>query len=239
MKSRLPDVSIILPTYNECDSLPRLIPKIHRHLHKNDLHEEIIVVDDHSPDHTAEIAEALSKRYPIRLIRRQGHRSLSRSVLDGINAAKSDICVVMDADGSHPPQTLKRMILPIQSGKVDITVGTRYIAGGRIKGWPLQRRLLSFLGGGLAFFLTPLHDPMSGYCGIRKPILHSVTLNPSSWKWVLELIVKLKNPRFKEIPITFLDRSRGRSKMTLKERWNFLHHLLYLYGYKLGIISHD
>lgn len=227
------DVSIILPTYNEAENLPILIPQIFDILKPLSLSVEVLVVDDHSPDHTALVARTLSKQYRIRVIERLYERGLSSAVIRGFQSSRSTVCVVMDADGSHPIERLPDMIMPLLNQEADITVGSRNIAsGGSIK-WPWYRKAISKTAAFLTLGLTKLSDPTSGFMGVRRSLLSTAFLNPIGWKIVLEVVVKLPAARLKEVPIIFCDRQYGKSKMSLKQQGLYLLHLLRLYRYKI------
>lgn len=226
------ETSVILPTFNEAANIPLIIPRICAVLASENIQGEIIVVDDASPDGTGKIAQSLSDRYPVRVLMRTKDRGLAASVLDGISVSGARTCVVMDADGSHPVDTIPDMIRPVLNGSADIVVGSRYSGGGKIIGWPLHRRLLSRAAGLLARGLTNMSDPTTGFMAVRRDLVDGLQLNPTGWKIVLEIVVRLGFKRMIEIPITFEDRRYGQSKMSLKEQWNYIRHLYRLYRYK-------
>src|SRR5262249_45856891 len=147
---------------------------------------EIVVVDDASGDGTAELARELGKSLPIRTVERVDERGLSTAVLRGLTEARTDVCVVMDADLSHPPESIPRMLKALQEG-ADVGVGSRYVRGGDIDEWPLFRRLTSWAGTMLARPLTPLRDPMSGFFCLRRSLLDGVALKPRGFKILLEI----------------------------------------------------
>jgi dolichol-phosphate mannosyltransferase len=163
---------------------------------------------------------------------RTEERGLATAVIDGFNLSKARVCAVIDADGSHPVENLPDMITPILEDEADAAVGSRHAKGGAIDGWPWHRRLVSRVASLLASGLTTLSDPTSGYMALRRTLLDGVTLAPVGWKIVLEVIVKLGSIRLIEIPITFTDRKLGKSKMSLREQFNYLRHLYRLYIFK-------
>ncbi len=224
-------ISIILPTYNEVDNIELIIAKIAEVLDVNNMNGEIIVVDDNSPDGTANIARGLSEKYPVKVRVRKTARGLSRSVLKGFEVAQGSICLVMDADLSHPVERIPDMVEPIIGGEYDMSVGSRYISGG---GWDSGNsirnkvsRFASFLSRGL----TSLSDLTSGYMAIRKGILKTSDIDPLGWKIVLEIAVKVQ-PRIKEVPILFSKRNAGKSKLGLRAQYEYLYHLMKLYYFK-------
>ena len=228
-------ISIILPTYNEAENIKLIVPKISKVLNDEGIKGKIIVVDDNSPDGTASIALELAERYPVRVHVRKNERGLSKAVMKGFELAEGDICVVMDADLSHPVEKLPLMIKPILDDKCDVTVGSRYIIGGGCESLPLLRKIISKGARLLAKGVTTLSDPTSGFMAIRKSIIDGIKLDPLGWKIVLEVIVKT-NPRFLEIPIIFTDRKEGKSKLGFKARIDYIHHLWRLYCYKYPTI---
>jgi dolichol-phosphate mannosyltransferase len=224
-------ISVILPTYNEADNIRRIIPAISKVFREKAIEGEVIVVDDDSPDGTASIASNLAGSYPVRVHVRKSGRGLSRAVIDGFGLARGEVCVVMDADLSHPVEKIPDMIQPILEGKCDATVGSRYVVGGGAQNWPLLRKIISKGAGLLAKGVTGLSDPTSGFMALRKSILEGITLDPLGWKIVLEVIVKTKS-RVMEIPIVFADREEGESKLGLKAQVDYLRHLGRLYAYR-------
>jgi len=229
-------ISIILPTYNEADNIKLIVPKLSKVLNDNDIQGEIIVVDDNSPDGTGHVVLELAERYPVRVHVREDERGLSRAVIKGFELAGGDICVVMDADLSHPAERLPGMLRPILEGKCDATVGSRYVTGGGCEDWSMQRKIISKGAGILAKGVTTLSDPTSGFMAIRKSLVDGIKLDPLGWKIVLEVIVKT-NPRVLEVPIIFADRREGESKLGPKAQIDYIHHLWRLYCHKYPAIS--
>jgi dolichol-phosphate mannosyltransferase len=216
-------LSVIVPTYNEAENVPVLIPRIEGAIGYLRSHE-IIIVDDSSPDGTAEKSEGLSLRYPVRTLRRKSARSLSGAVIDGARMASFDCIAVLDADLSHEPESLPRIVSPILQGKADITIGSRYLSAGMIEGWPLHRRILSRLGTLLARLIVGVRDPLSGYFACRKDLLASPAndIKPRGYKILLEVLGRIEGLRVEEIPTVFCDRVAGKSKLGLRQQIDFL-----------------
>jgi dolichol-phosphate mannosyltransferase len=229
-------ISIIIPTYDEAHNIRMIIPTLSKVLSSEGIEGEIIVVDDDSPDGTAKIALELSDRYPVRVHVCKDERGLSKAVIKGFELAEGDICIVMDADLSHPVEKVPAMVKPILENECDATVGTRYVAGGGCESWGLLRRVISKSAGLLAKGVTSLSDPTSGFMAIRKSIINGKPLDPLGWKIVLEVIVKTK-PRVLEVPIIFSDRKEGKSKLGLRAQFDYVHHLWRLYCYKYPSVS--
>ncbi|MFH1350398.1 MAG: glycosyltransferase family 2 protein [Pseudomonadota bacterium] len=230
-------VSVILPTYNEAENMQLIIPRLHGALHDNGLKGEIIVVDDDSPDGTAKAALRFAGRFPVKVHVRKKGRGLSKSVIKGFQLAEGGICVVMDADLSHPAEKVPAMVKPILEDRCDAVVGSRYIPGGGFESLPLPRKIISKLAGILAKGVTTLSDPTSGFMAIRKDMINSEKLDSLGWKIVLEVVVK-SNLRIQEIPIIFANRKLGRSKLGFKTQIEYIRHLWRLYDYKYpGILQ--
>jgi dolichol-phosphate mannosyltransferase len=226
-------VSVVLPTYNESANIPVIIPKICSVLEGAGIRGEVIVVDDNSPDGTAEAAGKLAENLPVRIVLRTEERGLATAVIAGFNLSGAQVCVVMDADGSHPVEKLPEMIRPILDDRADMTVGSRHVTDGGIGQWPLHRRIVSKAAAMMTLGLTKMSDPTSGFMAIRRACLQGLELNPVGWKIVLEIVVKARTDRLVEVPITFNDRELGESKMSLKEQWNYIKHLCRLYKFRM------
>ncbi len=224
-----PVLSVVIPTYCERDNIGLLIERLNNHLKEASLAYEVIVVDDASPDGTADTARSLGDRYPVRVIRRHEERGLATAVLRGIEECRGYLVVVMDGDLSHPPERVADIAGPVLEGRADMTIGSRYIAGGEARNWPWLRRVISKTAIRLASPLTPVKDPMSGFFCIRRDLLQGLDLNPLGYKIALEILVKASPQRVLEIPICFADRRLGKSKFGPAEMFLYLRHLQRLY----------
>jgi len=232
--SKNPLVSIIVPTYNEVENIETLVTSIFRALGSHKIKGEIVIVDDNSPDGTAAAAEKLKERYEVKVIRRADKGGLSSAVLDGLKAAHGEIIGVMDADLSHPPEAISGLVKPLLEGKADMTIGSRYVAGGKTSGWPVKRKVVSKTASILARPLTGVRDPMSGFFFFKRGIIEGKTLNPSGYKIGLEILVKSDSRRIDEIPYVFVERRKGKSKLGMKENMEYLLHLVKLYWHKIN-----
>ena len=228
-----PEISVVVPTYREAENIPALAKRIAAALAGRDY--ELIISDDPSGDDVASVCASLAENIPLHLLSRTGTRGLSAAVMDGIAIARGEFVAVMDADLSHPPEKIPELIAPLRAGNADFVVGSRYVAGGETAGdWPLLRRLNSLAATLLARPLTPLADPMSGFFAFRRAQTPPPEkLSPVGYKIGLEIAVKAGYARDKisETPIFFGDRHAGKSKMSLREQWNYLRHLRRLYHY--------
>lgn len=231
-----PQVSVVLPTYCEAESLPVIVPAIAAELARAGLSCEVVVVDDDSPDGTAEVAAELAARFPVRVERRRGARGLATAVLRGVELSRAPVCVVMDADGSHPVSALPEMVRLVAEDKADVVVGSRHVEGGGSRDWPLSSQLKSKLAAALTFGLTSMTDPTTGLMAVKRALVEKLVrahaLDPVGWKIVLEIVVKGAPVRVAEVPIVFEDRALGQSKQSLRVYGQYLRHLLRLYGHR-------
>jgi dolichol-phosphate mannosyltransferase len=231
-----PRIVVIVPTYNEHENTPILLERIFSVATEEHLGLEVLIVDDHSPDGTAEVARREAGKYSgkVKVLEREGPRGLAVAVLDGIRATTAPAIVVMDGDLAHPPEAIPALLEPILSGKAQFVVGSRYVEGSRIENWTLFRWLNSKVASLLARPLTKVKDPMSGFFSFSRDVLeHALSLKPTGYKILLELLVKTACREVIEVPIVFCDRTRGASKMGLGEQARFLVHLGKLYAYRV------
>jgi len=237
-------ISIIIPTYNESKNILQILKSIGENLPKN-LLAEAIVVDDNSPDGTGKIVEDYLKEvkqkigYIIHVIHRKTKSGLSSAVLRGIEHATGDTIVVMDSDFSHPPKIIPRLIEEIKRSGCDIAIASRYAAGGAIKGWTLKRKLLSSTATRIARKGLGINesDPMSGFFAFKRKIIDGLKLDAIGYKMLLEILVKTKGAKVKEIPYTFTDRTRGSSKLDSSTMLDYVKSVwrLYRYGRKAKV----
>ncbi len=218
-------MSIIIPTYNERENLEELLPRIGSSM--MDLDYEVIVVDDSSPDGTADVA--LSGELPARVIIRPERSGLSSAVLDGFRAARGDILCVMDADLQHPPELLPELYRMALS--YDVVIASRYVKGSSLEGWSLFRKLLSKGSILLARLLIPrvrgIRDTSSGYFALRRECLPD-GMNPRGFKILLEVLVKGNWSSVIELPYAFSPRRSGRSKLGIRTIASYLLQVLEL-----------
>ena len=228
----LRSVSVIVPTYKEAAALPRLLERVAAVREQYPLDLELIISDDNSRDGTEEVVRTAG--YPwVRLLVRTTDRGLSPAVLDGIRLARHDWLFVMDADLSHPPETIPKMLDELERG-ADFVIGSRYVAGGSTDAeWGVKRWLNSKIATVLARPFTDARDPMAGFFGLhRDTFLRGEDLNPIGYKIALELIVKCRCGQLAEVPIHFTDRQVGESKLTLSEQLKYIMHLRRLFIFK-------
>jgi dolichol-phosphate mannosyltransferase len=194
---------------------------------------DIIIADDNSPDSTAGIAQKLPKKYKVKVLLRKKNKGLSKSVVDGFKIAKGNIIGVMDADFTHPPEIIPKILDKLKKENADILVGSRKTKGGEIKNWPLHRKIISKFATLLAKPLTKIKDPMSGFFFLKKEVIKNIKFRPKGYKILLEILVKGNYKKAEEIPILFKDRIKGESKLTKKIYLEYLMQLIELYLYKI------
>ncbi len=207
-------ISVIIPTYNESKNMPELLSAIDRVFAHAGINQfEVIVMDDNSPDGTADLVNEL--QIPkIRAVNRKGKpRGLAPAVMDGFAEAKGDVWCVMDADLSHPPEVLPLLAKAIEEGAV-IAVGSRYVKGGGVKDWPLKRQLASRAACLAANLVTSVRDSTSGFFMVRKEALEGIVLTAEGFKIGLEVFARARHDgKIREVPYVFKDRTRGSSKL--------------------------
>lgn len=227
-------ISIIVPTFNERETIYNFLEETVNQLQINKLNASIIVVDDNSPDGTYEIVEQFSKKHNnVSLVRRTTDRGLASACIYGFGLTNNSILGVMDGDLSHAPKALPYLINPLIYNLCDITVGSRYITGGRILNWPLRRYIISRTACLFGSALTSIKDVTSGFFFFKRSVIEGVNLDPIGFKICLEILVKGNYQTAMEIPFTFSDRITGKSKMGAKQIHLYLKHLYKLYSYKM------
>ena len=230
-----PDLTMVIPTYNERDGIRDLVAALLGCAGAAHIRLELVIVDDNSPDGTGDVADELARIYPaVQVVHRAGKLGLGTAVVAGFAVAHADIVGVMDADFSHPPSLIPRMLAVFQASEADVLVASRYIPGGSTPNWPFKRRLLSRIGCWLARPLSPIRDAASGFFLIRRSIARSVDIKAGGFKICLELIVRAGAARLVEIPYRFDDRELGESKMSLREAAGYLVQLRDLYLLRLS-----
>jgi dolichol-phosphate mannosyltransferase len=210
---------VIIPTYNERKNIPVLVAGLMVHPGVR-----VLVVDDQSPDGTGEVAEALAREYPgrIEVMHRTGRRGFGRSYIDGIKKAIDepvDVLCQMDADLSHDPKQLPDLIAA--TAYADVVIGSRYVPGGAIVNWPKRRRILSRVANFYIRGVTRLsaRDCTSGYRCWRRTSLATVPLDrffSDGYSFLVEMlfVAARSGHRIAEVPITFVERREGESKVS-------------------------
>ncbi|MDR1990310.1 MAG: polyprenol monophosphomannose synthase [Acidobacteriaceae bacterium] len=224
------DLTLVIPTYNECERIDRLLEQIFEVASASHVTIEVIVVDDNSSDGTGQRAEAWATRERVRVLHRPGKLGLGSAVLDGFAMAETDIIGVMDADLSHPPDLIPRLYATITGGDIDIVVASRYIPHAGTRNWPVGRLMLSRLACLLAWPITPVRDATSGFFLVRRSCLAGFQTRVRGFKIGLELLVRARPRSVAEVGYVFVNREAGKSKMTVSEGLGFLRQLSSLYA---------
>ncbi|KXT02405.1 hypothetical protein AC578_7834 [Pseudocercospora eumusae] len=230
--------SVLLPTYNERKNLPIIVWLLNKTFTENNLDYEIIIVDDGSPDGTQDIAKQLIKAYGsnhIVLKPRAGKLGLGTAYVHGLQFATGNFVIIMDADFSHHPKFLPAMIAKQAEGNYDIVTGTRYAGDGGVYGWDLKRKMVS--RGANLFADTVLRPGVSDLTGsfrlYKKPVLQEVIhrTEAKGYTFQMEMMVRAKGMGFKvaEVPISFVDRLYGESKLGGEEIVEYLKGVLGLW----------
>ena len=218
--------SIILPTYNERDNLPIIYYLLDKTFAGAKLQYEVVIVDDSSPDNTLEVAEAIQKSYGkdhVTIVSRKGKLGLGTAYIAGLKAAKGERVILMDADLSHHPKFIPQMVEIMDKEMVDIVTGTRYRRGGGVYGWDLKRKVTSRGANFLAdFLLNPGVSDLTGSFRLyERQVLEQILpqVQCKGYAFQMEIIVRSKKAGFtvSEVPITFVDRIYGESKLGAKE----------------------
>jgi len=214
-------VVVVIPTYNEAENLPLLIPRVL----EQDARITILVVDDNSPDGTGKLADELAASTGrVQVLHRAQKQGLGAAYRAGIRRALdlgADVVVQMDADFSHPPETLPELLREIESH--DVVLGSRYLDGITVVNWPIERILISYFGNWYARKVTGLRisDTTGGFRCMRRELLEEIDferIRADGYSFQIELNYRFqrRGARVKEIPFFFLDRRRGTSKLTLR-----------------------
>jgi len=220
---------MVVPTYNERERLGELTDALFDACGAHHVELELVIVDDNSPDGTGAIADALARSRRMTVIHRAGKLGLGTAVVAGFGVASAEIVGVMDADFSHPPSLVPRMLAVLLATNADVLVASRYVPGGSTPDWPAARRALSRAACLLARPLSPIRDAASGFFLIRRSIAAGVEIKAGGFKICLELLVRAWPTRLVEIPYRFDDREQGESKMSMREAAGYLIQLKDLY----------
>lgn len=227
-KADQPKLSLIIPTYNEAENLPRLVERVHSALEGHAF--ELIVVDDDSPDGTAAVANELSRDFPLKLVVRTGQRGLATAAIAGFGHASGRVLGVMDADLQHPPEYLPQILAAIDHG-FDLVVASRYSPGGADLGGVVRKtmsRAASLLTRAVVSSARKTPDPLAGFFLLRREVVDGAELKPVGYKILLEVLVRGKARRVTSLPYVFQQRLAGNSKFNLSEQVTSLRHIMRL-----------
>ncbi|WP_022834912.1 polyprenol monophosphomannose synthase [Salisaeta longa] len=221
----MPDASstlVIIPTYNEAQNIEAVLEAVLQQPGRL----SVLVIDDGSPDGTAELVTARQARHPerIHLIQREGKLGLGTAYLRGFQFALQRsytyICE-MDADLSHDPEDLPRLVGPVRSGSADLAIGSRYVGGVRVINWPLTRLMLSYGAGVYTRLITglPVQDVTAGFKCFHRRVLERIDLDrvrSNGYAFQVEMHYRTWRAGFDivEVPVVFTERTEGQSKMS-------------------------
>jgi dolichol-phosphate mannosyltransferase len=213
---------VIIPTYDEVVNLPLIVGRLRAAVPEAD----VLVADDNSPDGTGVLADELAAADgQVHVLHRSGKQGLGAAYLDGFNWGQTrgyDVLVEMDADGSHPPEQLPDLLERIEAG-ADLVIGSRWVEGGSVVNWPHSRQVLSRTGSLYARIALglPLRDVTAGYRAFRSTALEKLDLgevDSQGYCFQIDLAARAirRGLRVDEVPITFVEREHGTSKMNRK-----------------------
>lgn len=212
---------VVVPTYNEAENLPLLVPRILAQAPEL----EVLVVDDDSPDGTGKLALELAANNPrVHVLQRAEKQGLGPAYRAGFARALdlgADLVIQMDADFSHPPESIPNMLAEIENH--DVVMGSRYVHGITVVNWPIERILLSYYGNWYVRKVTglPISDTTGGFRCMRRRALETIDvdrIHANGYAFQMELNFRFvkSGARIKEIPFFFVDRTRGTSKLNLR-----------------------
>ncbi|KAA3642648.1 MAG: polyprenol monophosphomannose synthase [Bacteroidetes bacterium] len=218
----MPKKLVIIPTYNELENIRQIIDAVLT------LQEEfhVLIVDDGSPDGTADIVKSLFDKYPNRLFieERKGKQGLGTAYIHGFKwglANQFDYLFEMDADFSHNPNDLIRLFEACHIDGADLAIGSRYVKGVNVVNWPMGRVLMSYYASVYVRFITgmSIHDSTAGFKCYKRVVLETINLDQVKFKgYAFQIEMKFTTWKFgfkiKEVPIIFTDRQEGTSKMS-------------------------
>ncbi len=226
------EVTVILPTYKERENIPIIIPAIEEVFEDEGWDAEILVVDDNSPDGTAEVAKELAEEYGnIRVVVRKEKPGLGLAYRRGFKEAEGDVVVCMDADGQHPPEYLPDLVNPVLEGKWDFSLGSRYVEGAVLENFPWYRRLNSWGARLVAKLLLkiPYKDPTSGFRAIKREVVENgFPYVSEGFEIQVETLAKAHYMGYyiEEVPFTFKPRERGASNVNIRQILRYIRGVL-------------
>ena len=230
--------SVILPTYNEKQNLPLICELLRNTFNSNNLKWEIVIVDDDSPDGTGEVAGRLQNIFSskhLKIVKRSGKLGLGSAYRAGLTECKGDFVILMDADFSHHPKFIPTFIKAQSESNADVVTGTRYIDNGGVYGWDLRRKLTSRVANYIATIMLghTVSDLTGSFRLYKRDVIENIMRYVKSTGYVfqMEIIVRAKQLGYSiiEVPITFVDRQFGESKLGKNEILQYLKGLFKLF----------
>lgn len=228
------ELSLILPTYRESRNIQTALREVFETLSAVEgLRFEIVVVDDNSPDGTAQLALDAAVAVPcVRVVQRTSESGLATAVIRGWQLARGQVLGVMDADLQHPPAVLAHLVEAMRGG-ADLAVASRHIEGGGVSDWSIFRRMISRTAQLIGLILLPeaagrVSDPMSGYFLLRRKAIAGIPLHPMGYKILIEVLARGQASHIAETGYVFRERQRDESKVSARIYVAYLRHLLRL-----------
>lgn len=223
-------LSIVIPTFNEKQNVVTITTRIREAL-KGVCNYEIWFVDD-SKDETPNILEELSCEYPeVNYVHRTNARGLGTAVVEGFQKSEGQFLIVMDADLQHPPELLPVIYQRLRDG-VEVVIPSRFVEGGSDGGLNVFRKLVSWTARSIGRMaikrLRRITDCTGGFFGLHRSVIDNAKLNPIGWKILMEVLVNGEYSTVHEVPYSFTNRDAGESKMSLREQWNYIRHIVKL-----------
>lgn len=232
MRSYFPTVSVVVPTFNESQNLPRLVGLLDEAM--GDMPWEVVFVDDDSPDGTWKVAKQMAKDDPrVRCIRRVGRRGLAGACIEGALSSAAPYVAIMDADLQHDEAILPAMVSKLENDEADIVIGSRFVGDGSSEGgFSARRAFASRVATHLAAFIIgrQVSDPMSGFFALKREVFEAVatSLVPSGFKILLDILASTRGQiRVAEVAYRFRSRQEGLSKFDTRAILDFLGLLLH------------
>ena len=231
-----PSVSILVPTLNEADNIDPILSRLLSTIELNGLDAEVLVVDGGSSDETRARVERWPGDQPVRLVKSDAKRGLAGDIIAGAKMARGKVVVVLDADLSHPPETIPQLIQPLLDGTHDMALASRYVRGGSMLDWPWTRWLVSRAATMLVSPLVSVKDPLSGFFAARRELLLQLASDMAGFKIVLGMLVRGGAAlRVIEVPIVFHNRTSGKSKFGIRQIGIFLMQFIALLGGRIPV----
>ncbi|HNT30244.1 MAG TPA: glycosyltransferase [bacterium] len=226
-------LSIIIPTYNESETLPILVRQIFEITGYNKIQAEIIIVDDNSPDGTGELAYYLKKFFPkLKTLHRTERLGKTSAFYEGLAQAQGNLIGMIDAGLPYSPDIIPDLVFPLISGNIDLTIGSRFVPGAQTFGWNFITKSLTRMACLLCAPLTPVHDPLSSYFFIRKSILQKIPVSDDAPYLLLELLAQGSFRSMQEIACHYERQLQGKSTAPQKA-FTFLRQIGKLYKVRI------
>lgn len=231
----MPTITVIVPTLNEVENIDLLLKRVLSTRQSCSIDFDILFVDSASTDGTCDRVLDWQEREPVHLLRLDTNMGLAGAVIAGARYTSSKYILVMDADLSHPPEVIPKLLRPLLEGTDDMVIGSRYVEGGSIPDWPFSRKLFSRIATLPALIFCGVKDPLAGFFAVERRKLTELSDSVPGFKIGLAILAEYgKDLRVTEIPIEFRDRDFGESKMNYWVVFDYLKQLLSLVFKRVG-----